>query len=244
MKFIYALLAALLVSAFACPAFAFAPDDEELAASLRKNYGPMTSWEAHMEFPRYPGVSVDIWYARGKWRQEWHAGDQARAVGMGGNVAAACTAGNFALSPMFVWMVPNPVATWNSWGIESSRRNFGFCGDHPCFMIGANPGQDDAPAIWLNNEDYAPLLVRYMSDVGLTTVEFVEYKTFAGYRVPQKVIVTVGDESLECLVSWKRVNGADSEELYARDALDTTPCAEPSAPFQFLRDIFHYPQAK
>ena len=40
---------------------------------------------------------------------------------------------------------------------------------------------------------------------------------------------------------WIAVNRADSEELYAREALNPTPCAEPPEPFAILRDLFRYP---
>jgi hypothetical protein len=49
---------------------------------------------------------------------------------------------------------------------------------------------------------------------------------------------------VEASVKWIAVNRADSEELYARDAFDATPCAVPPSPFDVLRDIFRYPVAK
>lgn len=223
------------------PVFAFVPDDEELSALLKKNYGPLTSWEAEMRFPEYPGVSVNIWYARGKWRQQWKAGDTAEAVGMSGSVVASCTAGEFALSPLFVWMVPNPLETWKSWGIDCVNRNYGFCGEQPCFMLGADPGDDSMPVIHLNNEDMAPLLIRYMSEGKLISVSYSDYKTLGGYRVPQKIVFTDGGEPFEVHVTWKSVMNANSEELYTRESISATPCAEPPAPFGLLRERFRFP---
>lgn len=234
----------LLVCLTALPSLAFMPDGGELAASLRKNYGPMRSWQAEMTFPEHPGVSVALWYSMGRWRQEWRAGDKAVAVGSLGNAAGACTAGAFPLSPLFVWMVPDPLESWKAWGVDETVGNFGFCGEQPCLMLGADPMDQSAPAVHLNNENYAPLLVRYGSDLGPVTVEFLDYKTYAGYRVPQKVLLKVGERELECAVEWRRVNGADNEELYAVDALDPTPCAEPPQPFGFLRESFRYPGAR
>ncbi len=49
---------------------------------------------------------------------------------------------------------------------------------------------------------------------------------------------------LEAKVKWIAVNRADGEELYARDALDTAPCAVPPTPFDVLRDSFRYPMVK
>jgi hypothetical protein len=238
------LFALLLVCLTALPSFAFVPDGEELAARLQKNYGPMRSWQAKMTFPDYPGVSVDLWFARGRWRQEWTAGDKALAVGSLGNVVAACTSGNFPLSPLFVWMVPNPVQTWQYWGVDVTSGSYGFCGDAPCLMLGAAPADKSGPTIHLNNEDLAPLLIRYPSDAGMVSVAFSDYRTFAGYRVPQKVTVRAGGVELAADVSWVRLNGADSEELYAGDALDAAPCAEPAQPFDILRQSFRYPGAE
>lgn len=240
------ILALILVAMtlLAVPASAFVPDDEELTALLNKNYGPLTSWEAEMTFPAYSGVSAIVWYARGKWRQSWQAGDKAEAVGMGGSVVASCVAGDFALSPLFVWMVPNPLEAWKTWGIDCASRNYGFCGDQPCFMIGAEPGDETSPTVHLNNEDMSPLLVRYTADGRLISVVFSEYRTLAGYRVPQKAVVTVDGESLEVAVKWNSVMNADKEELFARDSVGTTPCAEPPAPFDFLRDSFRYPSSR
>jgi len=244
MKRFPALVVILFVIFTALPVAAFTPDDEELTGSLRKYYGPMRSWEAEMTFPNYPGVTAHVWYARGKWHQEWQAGDKAEAVGVGGNVTGTCIAGQFAMSPLFVWMPPNPLETWKNWGVAVDVRNYGFCGDQPCFMLGAEPGDDASPAVQLNNEDLTPLLVRYVTGAGLTSVEFLDHKTVAGYSVPQKVVVTVGGTSLEAAVKWIAVNGADGEELYVKESLSPIPCAEPSAPFDFLRNSFRYPSSQ
>nr|WP_287410510.1 hypothetical protein [Pseudodesulfovibrio sp.] len=244
MKRLSAIVIVFLVVLTALPVSAFTPDDDELTGSLKKQYGPMRSWEAEMSFPNYSGVNVHVWYARGKWRQEWQAGDTATAVGIGGNVTGACTAGQFALSPLFVWMPPNPLDIWKSWGVAVDMRNYGFCGNQPCFLIGAEPGDDASPAVQLNNEDLTPLLVRYETSAGLTSVEFFNHKTVAGYSVPQKLVVTVGEASLEVTVKWIAVNGADSEELYVKESLSPIPCAEPPAPFDFLRNSFRYPSSQ
>ncbi|WP_319584499.1 hypothetical protein [uncultured Pseudodesulfovibrio sp.] len=238
------LLTILMVCLTAIPSFAFVPDGDELTARMQKNYGPVHSWQARMTFPDYPGVSVELWYARGKWRQQWQAGDKAVAVGSFGNVVGACTAGAFPVSPLFVWMVPNPVKTWQSWGVDVTSGSYGFCGEDPCLMLGADAADQEKPAIYLNNEDLAPLTVRYASDTGMITVEFSDYRTFAGYRMPQQVVVRSSQGDLTARVEWVRLNGADGEELFARDALDPTPCAEPPMPFDLLRRAFHYPQAK
>jgi len=234
----------MFVCLFALPASAFTPNDEALSLQMQKNYGALTSWEAEMSFPSFPGVTVHIWYAHGKWRQEWKAGDTATAVGMNGSVVAKCTAESFPMSPLFVWMPPNPVATWRSWGADNATRNYGFCGDSPCFMFGAEPGDETSPAVFLNNEDLAPILVRFASGSGVTTVEFAQYRTLGGFRVPQMVTMNMGAESLEAKVKWIAVNRAEGEELYVRDALDSTPCAVPPSPFDILRDSFRYPQVQ
>lgn len=233
-------VAALLFCAH--PAAAFVPDDEELAALLQKSYGPLASWEADMTFPAHYGVSVNVKYARGRWRQQWQSG--AEAVGMAGSVVAACTEGPFPLSPLFVWMVPDPLAAWRSWGVDTANRSYGFCGDAPCIMLGADPGDESSPAVRLNNEDMAPLMVRYEAEGRLITVEFADYRTLGGYRVPQKVVLTVDGQALEASVKWRAVMKAGGEELYARESVPAVPCAEPPAPFGFLRDNFRYPSTR
>ncbi|WP_229594150.1 hypothetical protein [Pseudodesulfovibrio sediminis] len=236
---------AFLIIAFfalsALPALAFLPDDEELGAILQKTYGPLSSWEAEVTFPEYPGVSVNLWFNQGKWRQQWMAGDSVEAVGNGGNVVASCLEGGFAQSPMFLWVTPHPLKSWQRWGVDLTVRTFGFYSDQPCVMIGAAPDDSLAPAVYLNNEDHAPVFVRYSSPVGLTSVAYMDYRTYAGYRVPQKVVVTVGELRLECLVKWKTVKQADGEELYDRASLGHTVCVQPPAPFDFLRDTFRFP---
>lgn len=238
------LLTLLLLCLTALPVHAFVPDGEELAARLQKNYGPMRSWQASMTFPAYPGVSVDLWYANGRWRQEWKAGGTAVAVGALGNVVGSCVAGSFPLSPLFVWLVPHPVETWQSWGVDVTVGGYGFCGEDACLMLGVDPADADRPTVYLNNEDLAPLLVRYPSDAGMITVAFSDYQTYAGYRVPQKLTVRMGGGELAADVEWTRLNNAGGEELYARDGLDPAPCAEPPQPFGLLRDSFRYPGAQ
>lgn len=230
---------------FTLPALAFAPDDGELSVLMQKNYGALSSWEAEMSFPELPGVSAHLWYARGKWRQEWKAGDTAAAVGINGNVVARCTSDDFALSPLFVWMAPNPVETWKSWGVDNATRNFGFCDSLPCYMFGAEPGDETAASVQLNNEDMSPILVRFAVGESLISVRYSEYRTLGGFRVPETLVVTMGgDHTLEAKVKWIAVNRADGEELYSRDGLGNGPCAAPPPPFDILRDFFHYPVVK
>jgi len=234
-----------LLCLMAVPAGAFAPDDVELQNQLQKRYGALSSWEAEMTFPEHPGVSVHLWYARGKWRQEWSAGDKAVAVGRNTNVVGKCTNEEFARSPLFIWMVPNPVATWRSWGADNATRSFGFCDSDPCLTFGAEPGDATVTAVQIHNEDMSPILIRYMAGETLTSVRYGDYRTFGGFRVPQSVQVTIGaDQVLDAKVKWIRMNRADGEELYARESLDGMPCAAPPHPFDFLRDSFLYPQAK
>ncbi len=234
----------VFVCLFALPASAFTPDDGELAQLLHRNYGALSSWEAEMSFADHPGVTVHLWYARGKWRQEWKAEDKALAVGLNGNVSAKCTVGEFPLSPLFVWMVPNPVETWKSWGVDNATASYGFCDESPCYMFGADPGDTTSPAVFMHNESFAPLLIRYGSGSGLTTVEYGNYRTLGGFGVPQSVTVTTGGRVLWATVKWIAVNRADGQELYAPDAVDGAPCAEPPAPFDMLRDIFRYPAVR
>lgn len=235
----------VLLALFAAPVSAFTPDDQELAMVIQKEYGALTSWEAEMTFPDYPGTSVHIWYARGKWRQEWKAGDIAKAVGVNDSVVAACTPGKFPVSPLFVWMPPNPVEAWKSWGVDNATSVYGFCDDNPCYMLGADSLDTMLPAVYLHNEDVSPLQLRYNSGLGSTQVEFSEYKTLGGFRVPQKVAVTTGGALLlTAQVKWIAVNRADDEMLYDRDSLESAPCATPPPPFDILLQGFRYPAAQ
>lgn len=234
------------LSVFLCmaaPAAAFLPDDEVLQEELDKQYGALSSWEAEMTFPDFPGVAVHLWYARGKWRQQWTP-ENALAVGRGFSTVALCTRGEFAKSPMFLWMVPNAVTSWRSWGVAADKRSFGFCDGSPCILFGAGPGDETSPAVRLNNEDLSPILIRYMADGILTSVQYGDYRTYGGFRVPQSVRVTIGAEYiLDARVKWLGANRADGEELYVREAVDT-PCEAPPAPFDILRDAFKYPRAR
>lgn len=236
-------LVSVCVSLLAGPAFGFTPDDEELTARLHKAYGGLTSWEAEMTFPDHPGVSVHLWYAKGKWRQEWSGG--AKAVGMNGSVVASCVEGSFSSSPLFVWMPNQPVETWKSWGIDSSINSFGFFDGYPSYLYGAEPGDETTPMVQLNNEDGSPLMVRYNTDNGLTTIQYGGYRTLGGFQVPQEVLVMIGgDIAIRAKVEWIAVDRAEGEELYARDALDATVCPAPASPFDLLRDSFQYPSAQ
>jgi hypothetical protein len=244
LKLISSLSLFLLLCVLTLPVAAFTPDDAELSSLLKRNYGGLTSWEAVMSFPGSPGVSAHVWYARGRWRQEWKAGDTARAVGVNDSIVAACTEGGFALSPLFVWMPSDPVSTWKSWGVDNATRGYGFCDESPCFMLGAESGDGTSPAVFLNNEDMSPLMFRYATRDGLMTIRFSAYRTHGGFQLPERVAVDMAGQIVEASVKWIAVNRADSEELYARDAFDATPCAVPPSPFDVLRDIFRYPVAK
>ncbi len=214
---------------------------------LRKAYGPLSSWEAEASFPDYPGVAVHIWYARGKWRQEWRAnGLKSSGVGVGGTVLASCVGQAFPLSPLFAWMPPDTLQTWHDWGVDNATRTFGFCGDVPCFMYGADPEDMTLPAVWLNNETMAPLLVRYEAGGGQASIAFSDFRTLGGYDVPQKVIYTApGAEPLVMAVKWLAVNRAGDASLYDPKALARTlspeTCGAMPEPFDRLGNEFRFP---
>jgi hypothetical protein len=255
-KLIRFLCALILSLAAALPAAAFAPDDEELARLMRKQYGGLASWEAVMTFPQWPGVSAHVWQWRGHWRQEWtfpgvvgetaveSVPTTAAAVGMDGRVVAACAGDGFALSPLLVWLPVDPVAAWRAWGVETAERSYGFCSEAPCLMLGAGPGDDTLPAVRLHNEDMAPLMLRYGAGPEQVTLRFGEYLTVGGFRLPARLTVELGQTSLEAEVKWLAVNRAEGEELYARDTVDLAPCAAPPSPFVILRDHFRYPSVE
>jgi len=222
------------------PAFAFAPDDSELTELLHENYGALSSWEAEMTFPEFPDVSAHLWYARGKWRQEWNSG--AQAVGINGHGLSKCTAEEFAVSPLFVWMVPNPVETWKAWGVDNATRSLGFCDDLPCYMYGADEDDKTSPAVYLNNEDFSPIMIRFLSEGTLFSVNYGEYTTFKGFRLPEMVRVTMGgDRVLMVKVKWIEVNRANGEDLYSGNSLSVKQCLSPPSPFDILGEFFHYP---
>ncbi|MUM76869.1 hypothetical protein GKC30_04390 [Pseudodesulfovibrio sp. F-1] len=257
-KLIPALCLVALVAFMVPPVGAVSADEEELARALRRQYGGLTSWEAVMTFADSPGVSVHVWQSRGRWRQEWtfpaepsgasHNGSVADsgeafavAVGMDGRVVASCLEGDFALSPLMLWMPAGPVDRWKAWGVDIAERSYGFCGDAPCLMLGAEPGDAVGPAVWLHNEDMAPLMVRYRDGRRMVEIQFAGYLTLSGFRLPGQVNIRVGDAATTATVRWIAINRADGEALYARDNLGSRPCAVPPPPFDLLRDAVRHP---
>jgi len=252
-KLIPALCLAILASLMVLPAGAFSSDEEELVRALRSRYGGLTSWEAVMTFPDHPGVSAHVWQSRGRWRQEWTFpaessgnGDgadtgSAAAVGMDGRVVASCLEDGFALSPLMLWMPVGPVDRWKAWGVDTAERSYGFCGDAPCLMLGAEPGDAVGPAVWLHNEDMAPLMLRYRDGGRVVEIAFSGYLTMSGFRLPGQVSIRAGGAATTASVRWVAINRADSGELYARDNLGSGPCAVPPSPFDLLRDSVRHP---
>lgn len=244
-RFFCSFVLCLALCLMATPVLAFSPDQEELSAAIRHNYGPFTSWEVELTYPEYPDVATRLWYARGQWRQEWRYGEQAKAVGVNGTVLASCATKGFPLSPMLLWMVPNAVDAWRSWGVDVETRNFGFCNGQPCFMLGAEPGDETTSAVRLNNESMAPILIRYQVAGTLYTVHFGDYRTFAGYEVPQVVTLVVGaEQTLQMNVKWIAANKSGDPSFYKAEGLDATTCPSPPLSFVLLRDHFRYPTAQ
>ena len=242
-KLISRLFVALAFLAVTGNGLAFTPNDVELAAQMRAAYGGLSSWKAQVTYPEYPDVATTVWWSGGKWRQEWTgvAGQPAVAVGVGGGVLASCPAA-FPVNPVLAFMPTRPVEAWKAWGVDNATRQYGFCGDSPCFIMGADVTDETLPAIRLDNETMAPLLLRLGGAVP-STVTFGDYAVHKGFALPGSGEVIFADGStLAFTVTWTDLLQADDPGLY--DA-STVPggalCLPPGEPFGSLLERFRIP---
>ncbi|MFH1912739.1 MAG: hypothetical protein ABIK45_00480 [Pseudomonadota bacterium] len=170
------------------------------------------------------------------------------AVGTNERVVASCLDGGFAMSPLVLWLPADPVARWKAWGVDTAERSYEFCGDAPCLRLGAESGDvaggEAGPAVWLHNENMAPLMLRYRAGDRVVSIDFDSYLTKSGFRLPGRVTVRAGEAVVVATVRWVAVNRADSEALYARETISSRSCATPPLPFDILRDTVRHPTAE
>lgn len=233
-------LAAVMVFS-ATAAFAFTPDDKELSSRLGKAYGALQSWRVEMSFPDFPDVRATVWQHGPRWRQEWSASSmkgKAVAVGSVSGVGAACPS-DFPLPPTLFWNMPGQVEYWKSAGVDNATGGFGFVGDHPSLVIGADPGDESRPQVWLDNETMALLRVRLATSGGFMDIRFRQYAFEGGFQVPEAGEVQLASgRSVEFMLEWTDLNGAADPALYdaaeIRSAAMTGDCPAPPAPFDTL----------
>lgn len=241
MQRLISLLVAGLLLLAALPALAFTPDDAELSTKLAKEYGGLSSWKVDVSFPAHPGVQASIWQHGLQWRQEWKSIDQpgkAISVGFGGQAAASCPA-DFPLPLTLFWNLPSPVAKWKALGVDNSTGGFGFHGDFPSYILGADAGEEQKPQVWLNNESMSLLRVRLASGSGYLEFSYSDYTMLGGFDVPGKGNILLPDgESVDFVMEWSLLNKAVDPSLYSVDSIRqkvmTGGCPTPSAPFGLL----------
>ena len=239
-KMIRGPFAALLMILVASTALAFTPDDVELGRQLRVRYGALTSWRAEVAFPEYPRVAVNIWWSKGDWRQEWvENGTTFTAVGSGASVTASCPA-SFPLSPLLVFMPVGPVDAWKGWGVDNATRGYGFCDGAPCFIMGADPTNQTLPMIQLDNETFAPLLLRF-GRTNPVEISFADFVVSKGFALPGSGRIVQGGRRLAFTVKWTDLLVPVEPGLFDGSALGGSLCIEPSQPFGLLRDILRIP---
>lgn len=223
------------------------PEEGELNASVQDAYRGLKSWKATLSFDDAPGLSVQYWFTGRKWRQEWAvAGSNATAVsvGDGPKVLAACPNGEAPLPLLLYWVTPQPVEIWKQLGVDNATAVFSFCGEAPCFILGAEAEDAESAQVRLNNETKAMLLLRFFNDGEPVQFTFEEYATFKGFEFPARGAVAVGAEpEVRFSIQWDEINRAGDNDLYSsqrlRDESAGRVCGALPPVFQRLRTSFN-----
>lgn len=202
----------------------------------------MTSYEAEITFPDFPGQSIMISSRHGKWRQDWTVKSEgnstsASATGFIFEVDDTCPAKTaFPVPATGLWLPRDPVQDWMDLGVNNATKSFGFRENTPALIIGAEPGDETSPQVWLDNETYAPLKLIFNAHAGRVQFVFESYVTFAGFEVPKSGKVIFGDnEPIEFNIGWISIRKKLDPSIFRSGAVESDGCALPSSePF----DIF------
>jgi len=238
----------LVVLCFSIPAAAFVPEEGELNTKVLAAYRGLKSWQATVSFDDESGLTARVWYSAGKWRQEWQVGGgngTAAAVGVGGKVFASCPGGGAPLPVLAYWQPPQPVRTWKELGMDNATAGFGFCDEAPCFIFGAEPGDDVRSQVRLNNETMALLFMRLDNAGRPLQFSFGDYATFKGFEFPGKGTLTFEDgTTVSFSMIWNEINRAGDPKLYSPDVFSMNhsgkACGMMSPLYRRLRDEFSF----
>lgn len=220
----YVILSVLAVSLLVCsPARAFFPSDEELNETMYQKYGALTSYEAILTFPSEPGTKLTIFRGHDHWQQTFSSSEgsnstaTAKVVGQYFKPTAQCPANaDMPVSVLQLWSPDDSVSDWMLLGATNSTKSYGFFEETPVFIFGAEPGDDTAVQIWLDNETFAPVKVVLGPDRMIT---FGTYSKFAGFMLPHSGTLHAGEESLDFRVEWKSIRKKISPSVFSATAI-------------------------
>lgn len=229
------ILTVLAVNLFLCsPARAFFPSDEEMNDTMYQNYGTLTSYEAVLTFPAYPGASMTIKRGHDHWQQtlteeNGNSTVTAKNVGQYFKTIASCPSeAEMPVSVLQLWSPDDPVSDWMSLGVNNATRSYGFYDSMPVFVFGAEAGDETSPQIWFDNENFSPIKINLG---GERIITFGNYTRFAGFMLPHSGVFRSGEETLDFRIEWRGIRKKISPAVFSPSALvKDSGCVLPSGP--------------
>ncbi|WP_462323908.1 hypothetical protein [Desulfoplanes sp.] len=218
------LLVACMNTAGICSAFF--PPPGEVAELTGKEMTPLSSFQAILSFPDYPGITCNLWIKGQKWRQEFVETTDGkprlvRAV-LGTRtsfVRVFPRQERVSLPGLVVWQFS--LKEWIERGVDPTVMSYQFLVDRPCLVLGAEDGELHATQYWMDNERHLP--VRAIWDEGSGTCDFIwdEWSKIGNFWLPHRIWRSAGGRNpLRIRIRWNGVNIALQDGLFSPQAMD------------------------
>lgn len=211
------LVAAVLVLAGA--AQAFFPSGSEVRKNLQTTVGLVKAFEIEMSSPRWPELTIKVWYQDRKWRTEWVLRENGEgvvvraAVGVGLKTLARFGFDDQAPVPGPV-LRQIPLEMWIERGLDSSLMAYTFLNGRPALVLGRNATEplSVGPTLAVDNETWVPLALTMPGGGGLV---WREHKSVGNILLPHGL--TVQDDqgqTVDLSIVWRGVGKAVPFETF------------------------------
>ncbi|HKK34470.1 MAG TPA: hypothetical protein VJ934_13095 [Desulfomicrobiaceae bacterium] len=192
---------------------AFFPDTSEVRRAVEKHCDGVRGYRADLSFAGFPSLLVQEQGGKEAWSRLTLSGSGssrtvvAARLGSGRTVSEAFPA-SLAVPLPLVHLWTRPLTWWESRGLDSDVRSYGFAGDQGCLVLG---GDQDPVQLWLAAETFVPVRAVFSGRFGRWQLTWEEIRQVGNLSLPHALRIQSGSApELRGRIAWQQTGGETS----------------------------------
>jgi hypothetical protein len=194
-------------------ALGFFPDTDEVRRATEKHAAAVGGYRADLSFVDFPSLLVQEQGGDQAWSQLVLSGTGtsrtvvAAWLGRGRSVSEAFP-GSLEVGLPLVHLWTRGLSWWESRGLDTAVRSYGFAGDQGCLVLGRD---DDPVQIWLAAKTFVPVRAVFTGRSKRWELTWEGIRPVGNLSLPHGVRIRTGSgPELAGRIAWQRTGGEDS----------------------------------